>query len=318
MSELVIQLMLLQVGLPLVLVVLNAVFPTASLLGLVLRSVAIAVLIVHTIIAGVWLFPPWWTPYTLLVLHLACTTIAAWRGRGTALLSGGWSSASELTVGAVGAITALFLLVPIIAGRDVPADAVDLAMPLGPGTYLVISGGSTETINTHLATLELERARPYRGQSHAVDIIGIDAWGFHADGVAPRDPKLYRIYGVDVLAPCAGKVVLRIDGLPDMQVPEGDREHMLGNGAMLACGDVFVLLAHFSPGSVAVALGDEVTIGQLLGRVGNTGNSNEPHLHIHVQRGMPETAPISGEPAWFTIEGRFLVRNQVLTVEGRS
>lgn len=317
MSELVIQLTLLQVGLPLVLFVLNAVFPTASLLGLALRSAAIAVLIVHTILAGVWLFPPWWTPYILLLLHLVCTALAAWRGRGKAILPGGWRSISELTVGVVGTVAALYLVAPAIAGRVPPAYVVDLAMPLGPGTYLVISGGATEAINTHLGTLKLERARPYRGQSHAVDIIGIDGWGLHADGIAPRDPERYRIYGTDVLAPCAGTVVLRVDGLPNMQVPEGDREHMLGNGVMLACGDNHVLLAHLAPGSVAVALGDEVATGQVLGRVGNTGNSNEPHLHMHVQRGMPETAPISGEPAWFTVDGRFLLRNQVVTVEAR-
>ncbi len=314
MSELVIQLMLLQVALPLALIVLNAILPTASLPGLVLRSAAIALLIVHAMLAGIWLFPPWWTPHLLLVLHLAGTAIALWRRRGRAVLAGGWRAFGELAVGVAGAVAALYLLLPAVAGRTPPADAVELAMPLGPGTYLVVSGGATQAINAHLGTLTPERARPYRGQSHAVDIIGIDDWGLHAEGAAPPDPQLYRIYGAEVLAPCAGTVVLRVDGLPDMRVPEGDREHLLGNGVMLACGEVFVLLAHFAPGSLAVQLDEEVAVGQLLGRVGNSGNSNEPHLHIHVQRGMPEAMPLGGEPAWFTIDGRFLLRNQVFTV----
>jgi murein DD-endopeptidase MepM/ murein hydrolase activator NlpD len=36
------------------------------------------------------------------------------------------------------------------------------------------------------------------------------------------------------------------------------------------------------PGTVAVAQGDHVVRGQLLGRVGNSGNSSAPHLHLHV------------------------------------
>jgi murein DD-endopeptidase MepM/ murein hydrolase activator NlpD len=36
------------------------------------------------------------------------------------------------------------------------------------------------------------------------------------------------------------------------------------------------------PGSVAVKEGDIVTAGQLLGHVGNTGSSTEPHLHFHI------------------------------------
>lgn len=314
MSELVIQLMVLQVGLPLFLIVANALLPTASLLNMILRSTALALLITYTALAGVWLFPPWWTPYALLLLHLAGTGVAFWRRRGVPPVTGGLRSVAELALGVLSAAAAIYLLVPAVQGRSVPADAIDLAMPLGPGTYQVISGGSTEAINAHLATLTLERAKPYRGQSYAVDIIGIDAWGFHADGIAPRDPKLYRIYGAEVRAPCAGQVAHLVDGVPDMQVPQVDREHMLGNGVLLACGDYFVLLAHFAPGTMAVTLGDQVEVGQLLGRAGNTGNTNEPHLHIHVQRGMPADTPIAGEPAWFTVEGQFLLRNQVFTV----
>ena len=57
----------------------------------------------------------------------------------------------------------------------------------------------------------------------------LDGLGLRAKGLQPADPRAYRIYGARVLAPCAGRVVLAVDGLPDMRVPEMDREHMAGN-----------------------------------------------------------------------------------------
>ncbi len=70
-----------------------------------------------------------------------------------------------------------------------------------------------------------------------------------------------------------------------------------------------VILAHLRRGSIAVAAGDSVEIGDPLARMGNSGNSSEPHLHVHAQRGLPRDAPLGGEPLWLTINGRFLVRN---------
>jgi murein DD-endopeptidase MepM/ murein hydrolase activator NlpD len=51
----------------------------------------------------------------------------------------------------------------------------------------------------------------------------------------------------------------------------------------------------------------------MLGRVGNSGNTNEPHLHIHAQRrGSTETA-LDGEPVWMLFDNSFLVRNRLIT-----
>mgnify|MGYP000019801158 CR=1 FL=1 len=57
-----------------------------------------------------------------------------------------------------------------------------------------------------------------------------------------------------------------------------------------------------------------VKIGDILGQMGNSGNSSEPHLHVHAQRGLPEKAPLAGMPLWLTIDNRFLVRNDTLHV----
>lgn len=65
---------------------------------------------------------------------------------------------------------------------------------------------------------------------------------------------------------------------------------------MLDLGDGrFALYAHFKPGSVRVQPGQRVSRGQVLGLVGTSGNSSEPHLHFHVMDG-PSPLASSGVP----------------------
>ena len=194
-------------------------------------------------------------------------------------------------------------------GRRVPAESVDVSFPLRQGTYLIVNGGNIELLNAHLMTLVGERFRAYRGQSFGVDIVRVDGWGRHAAGVQPRDPAAYRIFGDSVFAPCAGHVVAAADGLMDQAVPLVDRTHMAGNHVLLACGDVEVLLGHLQQGSVEVAGGDTVAVGRLLGRVGNTGNTSEPHLHIHAQRVGTASMPLGGQPLPLRLNGRYPARN---------
>ncbi|MGH8502548.1 MAG: M23 family metallopeptidase [Gammaproteobacteria bacterium] len=89
---------------------------------------------------------------------------------------------------------------------------------------------------------------------------------------------------------------------------------MAGNHVTLRCGNADVLLGHFRPGSLKVASSTRVDVGDLIAEVGNSGNSDEPHLHIHAQAPGSANEPMSGEPLPMRFNGRFLVRNDRLTV----
>ena len=301
---------LLQLGVPLALIVLHAIVPAAGLVSLVLRTAAIALVVVYTAVAGVWLFPPWWTPWAMGALLLVATVPAArrwWLGRGAALP---WQVLDGLLAVALGAF-AVHMLLPALNGRAAQPGAIALARPLEAGTYLVLSGGHELAINAHLMTLAPEFG-DYLGQSYGVDIIAVDGLGLRANGIAPDAPQDYFAFGRQILAPCAGSVVAAIDGLPDMPAGQRDRTQLAGNHVILSCEGVHVVLGHMASGSVRVSAGDTVAVGDVLGLVGNSGNTDEPHLHIHAQTPGSPDAPLNGQPLPIRIDAETLLRNDVV------
>jgi hypothetical protein len=94
-------------------------------------------------------------------------------------------------------------------------------------------------------------------------------------------------YGENILAVADGTVVRAIDGLPNQvpgALPQGlDPLQADGNAVFQRLSDGrIVMYAHMVPGSLTVRAGDRVVRGQILGRLGNSGNSSAPHLHLHV------------------------------------
>ena len=103
-----------------------------------------------------------------------------------------------------------------------------------------------------------------------------------------------------MLAAADGRVVKTIDGLPEQVpgvFPEGiSVEEADGNSVILDIGGGnYALYAHFQPGSVRVEEGDREERGEVLGLVGNSGNSLAPHLHFHVMSG-PQSLASNGLP----------------------
>jgi hypothetical protein len=302
--------LVLQAGVPLALLAWQALAPNRSIAQWLMRTVIIAGYLAAAHRVGLWAVLPW---YTALVLLVALMVIALWQLRAVRKLP--WRSAQSRWQSFVGrASLALFTLVTLVlaaAARLPPSEPiVDLQFPLRDGAYYVAAGGSTELLNPHLMTLTENRFQAIRGQSYGVDLLKLGSFGLRASGLLPSDPARYAIYGDPVFAPCPGVVVHAEDGAPDMPPPQPDRTRMPGNHVLLDCGGVHVLLAHFRQGSVRVAQSEHVTTSTVLGVVGNSGNSNEPHLHIHAQRPAASGRELlSGDPLPIRLDGRYLVRN---------
>ena len=315
-------LFLLQLLVPLALVAWMGLAPPRAWLAFWLQVVATACALWTMALLGIWLVPPWWAPPAFGVA-LTVTVGFGLRRRlpFVSALPVAWSAWLSAGIFLVLGVTSAYGLVAALCSRTVlPLAAVNLSFPLGPGSYLVVNGGGDINTNAHVITLDasIPRFREWRGQSYGVDIVKLDAFGLRARGVLPSDPKAYAIYGARVLAPCAGQVLLAVDSLPDMQVPELDREHLAGNHVMLRCVDantnVDVLLGHLRPGSVQVRAGASVAVGDWLGLAGNSGNTGEPHLHVHAQRPGPVGVPLGGDPLPVLFGGRFPVRGDRIVV----
>lgn len=187
-------------------------------------------------------------------------------------------------------------------------EPLDLRWPLRGGTFLVLHGGGNELVNHHFTV---------PAQRYALDVLAVNAFGLRASGFLPDDLDSYMVWGTPILAPCTGEVLAAVDGLPDRPIMDPDPENLLGNYVTIFCKDATLLFAHIREGSVAVTAGDSVSAGQQIGEVGNSGNTTEPHLHIHAVRGRvteQEELAYTGEALPMTFEGRFLRRNKRILV----
>jgi hypothetical protein len=301
--------LLLQVVVPLGLLIWLAIGRPRNRAGWLLRVVLVTGYLVAVAAGGMWLVIPWYTPLIFGLALLLAIAHSLPRSRLPAAPRQGSAALAVLLLTASLAAGAVGLAIYVLAGWRTPPNTVQLSFPLRGGTYLVLNGGGHELINSHLATLSGDRFRPWRGQSYGVDVVKVDELGLRAPGIRPRDPAVYAIFGEPLYAPCTGEVVAASDGAPEMPPPQKDRQHMAGNHVLLDCEGTWVLLGHMQKGSVRVRQGEKVATGQQIGRVGNTGNTDEPHLHIHAQRPGTAEAPLSGDPLPLRFGDRYPVRN---------
>ena len=191
-----------------------------------------------------------------------------------------------------------------LKGYPEPAGAIDLASPLRDGNYVVLHGGASPFINGHF------KIRP---QNYALDIVGLNRFGLRASAFSDmKNLNNYEIYGASLYSPCNGLVVTAVDEYVDQVPPTTDTEHLAGNHVLVKCQDVEILLAHMQKNSVKVKAGDRVTTATILGKAGNTGNTSEPHLHLHAERDGEPGKILDGTAVPITIDDRFLVRGSVI------
>lgn len=154
------------------------------------------------------------------------------------------------------------------------------------------------------------------GQTYAIDVLlprppgtpPVVPWtgGFAAPGT-------FGSFGLPVHAVADGTVVRVVDGRRDHRArtswlalaylltvealrPLAGPAAVLGNHVVVDHGDgVFSLVAHLRRGSGRVAPGQRVAVGDVLGEVGNSGNSSEPHLHVQLMD-RPQPLRAAGIP----------------------
>lgn len=289
-------------------------WPAGSRAELVFKLIIVGCYVVWVAVTGNWAYLSVYARYLLLVLFLLAAASSLYSA---APLPWRAPNASQTTFVALNLGVALpFLLLMLWAfkGKTHPEPVVQLQFPLAHGTYYVGQGGSNWSLNGH--------GGGDSPQHYAVDILALNKLGMRATGLYPKELNAYVIYGRAVYSPCEGEVLWVQDGLPDNMPSETDRLNPAGNHVWLRTGgDVYVLLGHLMKGSVPVKPGDSVRRGTPIGKVGNSGNTSEPHLHVHAVR-LPHAESAdskyllsNGEPLPLLFGGRFLTRNQLYQAE---
>jgi hypothetical protein len=156
------------------------------------------------------------------------------------------------------------------------------------GEWLCFWGGRTVAENYHAAN---------RAQRFAYDLVMVrDGKSHSGEGKALTD---YYCYGQPILAPAAGTVVTVVDSLPDQAIGSRDPLNAAGNHVVIDHGNrEYSLLAHLQPHSVKVRVGQRLKPGDVLGLAGNSGNTSEPHLHVHLMN-APSMQDADGLPMPF-------------------
>ena len=226
-------------------------------------------------------------PLAGLAALLACAVYAVWKRR----LSPPVLTTVLLALVAVWPLCWLFglLLVkyPVSISRTKPAVAVRLPADV---PLRVAWGGDGLDVNYHAA---------HPDQRWAYDLTVEPSFN---GGARLED---YGCWGVTVLAPSAGRVVRAHDGEPD-ETPgalSNNFEQPGGNHVVIELPTgTYLEVAHLQRGSVSVREGERVEEGQPVGRCGNSGNTSEPHIHVHHQRQHPDSGGgilIEGLPLYF-------------------
>lgn len=196
--------------------------------------------------------------------------------------------------------------------------------PLGGDDWLATNACCT--LSSHRGAMLPFGGRINASEKYAIDYVKLDVTAQPPIDVEKGVIATYRgeltknenylAWDQPILAVADGTVVKVVSEEPDITpgalpqgVPIGES---VGNRIILDIGDgIFAAYAHLRQGSPTVKVGDSVKRGQVIGRLGNSGNTSEPHLHFQLGRAL---APLSGDNVAFEIDTLTYVGS--LTPEG--
>jgi hypothetical protein len=189
---------------------------------------------------------------------------------------------------------------PVVAVNPQPAPV--LRPPVSGQAWIAFNALFNDDHRRALMSVD---GRARIAQRFAIDWVrlGPDGRLFRDD---PKSNPSFYSYGEKVLAVADGRISGLKDGLPEhaglneQSTREVTLDNIAGNYVVLDLGQGrFALYAHLQPGSLQVKLGDTVKSGQVLARVGNSGNSDAPHLHFHLIDG---NSPLGAEGTPYELE----------------
>ncbi|MGB8266358.1 MAG: M23 family metallopeptidase [Candidatus Velthaea sp.] len=234
---------------------------------------------------------PIWHAFPRALLGIAVIVAVAF-STAAAVLAKQAPSLDGLTIAATAVALAGSALCWLVARS--PADLVRVQNPIPGERWLAFHAGASPFTNNH--------HRAYR-QRYAID-ANVMRRGTRARAILPDNLQEYYSFGVPVCSPIDGTVTELEADLPDLPPCFRDSSRPKGNFVAVSASGTTFYLAHLQRGSLSVRVGDAIVAGQTIGRIGNSGNTSEPHLHIHAESS-------DGDPVPFAVSGRWLLRGSM-------
>ena len=142
---------------------------------------------------------------------------------------------------------------------------------------------------SHQGARFLTEGRVTYAQRFAIDWTLIDNNGYFAENDFKKNEN-WNTYGVELIAVADGTVVDIKDGIVENEPLSEDmavritRETIGGNYITIDIGNnLYAFYGHLIPNNLKLKIGDKVKKGQIIGFLGNSGNSDGPHLHFHLE-----------------------------------
>lgn len=165
---------------------------------------------------------------------------------------------------------------------------VVLSPPLEGKNWIAVAAPSPSSY--HRRTILPIEGKFYLAQRYAIDWEQVCYDGKTVQGNFFENAN-WLAFGEPVYASADGIVSKMQDGVPlntppKLPTPSVKIGDIAGNYVIIKIRqndrDYYVLNAHMQPGSIKVKEGDKIKQGQIIGLLGNSGNSAAPHLHLHV------------------------------------
>jgi hypothetical protein len=195
-----------------------------------------------------------------------------------------------------------------------------MKFPLLAASLIVISFGfATLSNDMDRSTISVEvpvLSAPVAGVWRVINSPGHQPFAYDLAAVDPKNgstmskSRLAHIFGQarvedsyswgkPVKSPVSGTILVVSDHAPDREslnlvldltkmftarpeLSSDDIRPFAGNYIIIDAGNIYVFVAHLRADSIRVQTGDSVRTGQVLGEVGSSGFTLEPHLHIQL------------------------------------
>jgi len=183
-----------------------------------------------------------------------------------------------------------------------PNGAVSLDFPLKDGSYFVDFSGPAKSFlpqSVHISPNE-KYALDISRDSNIKDFFSIYITHKQANNST---------FGTKLYSPCVGMVRKTEASRPDLPITLIARTNTPGNNIVIGCDGFDVLFAHVKQNSIVVQENQLVQSGDLIGEIGNSGNSSGPHLHLQATKFDQQG---NATPLPMIFNGRYLQRGDII------